>query len=122
MWGRDRIYMDTNSMTAGTEPTEESLRARRRMLAQQAITLAMQARWEEAVEVNREIVQIEPDDAEGHNRLGKALTELGRVGEARDAYESALRADPANLIAQRNLDRLSKISEAEAAELAKKAA
>lgn len=113
--------LDTENITPEVEYSEEERRARRRQLAQFAITLAMQGRWEEAVDVNHRVVELVPDDAEGYNRLGKALTELGRVGAAREAYQDSLRADPANLIAQRNLDRLSLISESEAAEMAKRA-
>jgi tetratricopeptide (TPR) repeat protein len=112
--------MDVDSYT-NTEIVEEGRRAHRRQLIQQAIGLATQSRWQEAADVNRLIIEVAPDDAEAYNRLGKAYTELGEVAEAREAYENALRVDPANLIAQRNSDRLSRITEAEAAELARKA-
>src|SRR5579859_6698119 len=78
----------------------------RRRLTDQAINLAMQARWEQAVEVNRLLVTHFRDDADAYNRLGKALTELGRYAEARDAYQHALDIDKGNTIARRNLDRL----------------
>jgi tetratricopeptide (TPR) repeat protein len=113
--------METEEFAPELDMTEENHRTSRRQLAQQAINLAVQAKWNEAVDINRQIVQMAPDDAEAYNRLGKAYAELGQVGEAREAYESSLRGDAANLIAQRNLERLSLISEAEAAELAKKA-
>jgi tetratricopeptide (TPR) repeat protein len=113
--------MEIDDITATSDYAEETRRVNRRQLMQQAITLAMQSRWQEAADVNRQIVEMAPEDAEAYNRLGKAYTELGRIADAKDAYESALRADPANLIAQRNLDRLSLISEAEAAELTKRA-
>jgi tetratricopeptide (TPR) repeat protein len=112
--------MDVESYTS-EETAEEDRRARRRLLIQNAITLATQSRWQEALEANREIVEIAPEDAEAFNRLGKAHTELGQITEAREAYENSLKADPANLIAQRNLDRLSRITETEAADLAAKA-
>jgi tetratricopeptide (TPR) repeat protein len=112
--------MDVESYTS-EETAEEDRRARRRLLIQNAITLATQSRWQEAVEANQDIVAIAPEDAEAFNRLGKAHTELGQVAEAREAYENSLKADPANLIAQRNLDRLSRITDAEAADLAAKA-
>jgi tetratricopeptide (TPR) repeat protein len=103
-----------------TEMSEETRRARARHLAQQAIALAMQSRWQDAAETNQQIVELTPGDAEAFNRLGKAHTEMGQIVEAREAYENALQADPANLIAQRNLERLSRITDAEAAELARK--
>ncbi|HEX6510424.1 MAG TPA: tetratricopeptide repeat protein [Chloroflexota bacterium] len=113
--------MEVDDLAPATEFSDESRRARRRQLSQQAISLAMQSRWQEAADVNQQLVELVPDDAEAYNRLGKAFAELGRIDEARAAYEQALRADPANLIAQRNLDRLSRINQAEAAELLRKA-
>lgn len=113
--------MGIDDIFSGTETIEEDHRVSKRQLIQQAITLAVQSRWQEAAEVNQKIVAQVSDDAEAYNRLGKAYTELGRVADARVAYASALQADAANLIAQRNLDRLSRISDSEAGELAKKA-
>jgi hypothetical protein len=113
--------MEIDNIAGITEYSDDNRRARRRQLIQQAVAFAMQSRWQEAADANSQIVELVPDDAEAFNRLGKALTEMGRVSEARKAYQSSLRADPANLIAQRNLDRLSRISETEAAELSKKA-
>src|ERR1700694_4893080 len=113
--------MDFEDSPSATETLEDERRVSRRQLAQQAIGLAVQSRWQEAADVNRQIVELAPDDAEAYNRLGKAYTELGKISDAKEAYEKALVADPANLIAQRNLDRLSRISDAEAAELTKKA-
>jgi tetratricopeptide (TPR) repeat protein len=104
-----------------TEPTGVAPRMSKRQFAQQAIALAMQSHWQEAADANLHIVRMAPDDAEAYNRLGKAYTELGKISDARDAYEKALVADPANLIAQRNLDRLSRISDDEAAEITRKA-
>lgn len=113
--------MEIEDVTPTQEVTEESRRGRARQLSQQAITLAVQSRWQEAIETNAEIVELDPGNAEAYNRLGKAYTETGQIAEAREAYENSLRADPANLIAQRNLERLSQISEAEAQALAQKA-
>lgn len=101
---------------AGLEP-----RVSRRQLAQQAVALAMQSRWDEAVDMNQQIVDMGHADAETYNRLGNACTKLGRIDEAREAYARALQADPANLIAQRNLERLNQISETEAEELRRRA-
>ncbi|MYA62592.1 MAG: hypothetical protein F4X94_08485 [Dehalococcoidia bacterium] len=46
--------------------------------AKKAVALAMKNRWEEAVAVNQTIVRDFPEDIGSYNRLGKALSELGR--------------------------------------------
>jgi tetratricopeptide (TPR) repeat protein len=54
-----------------------------------------------------------PGDVDAWNRLGKALLELGRYREARDAYSKSLELDPVSSIAKRNIDRLASIAEQE---------
>jgi hypothetical protein len=90
-------------------PTEDRLR-QKRTKSEQAITLAMKNRWDEAAQVNREILDLFPTEVDAFNRLGKALTELGRYGEARDAYAQAVKLDPLNGIASKNLQRLGKLA------------
>lgn len=92
------------------QQSEDRLR-RRRVLAEQAIALAMKSRWQEAAEANRQILEHFPNDVDALNRLGKALMELGQYREARDAYSRALKLDPVNTIASKNLQRLSKLDE-----------
>ena len=86
----------------------------RRQRAEQAIQLAMQGQWEEAANVNRVIINVFPNDVDAYNRLGKAMTELGRFADAREAYGKALGLDPHNSIAQKNLARLSSLGDAAA--------
>lgn len=88
--------------------SEDRLRHKRQR-AEQAIALALNSRWQEAVELNRQILDRFPKDIDAHNRLGKALMELGRYEEARDAYSTALKLDPVNTIASKNLQRLAKL-------------
>lgn len=94
--------------------TEDRARAKRHH-ADKAIQLALQGRWSEAADLNREIIEYFPGDVDAYNRLGKAQTELGRYGDARDAYMKALEVDPLNTIAQKNLNRLASLGEQEAA-------
>jgi hypothetical protein len=84
---------------------EEGTRLSRK-LSQEAIELAKQGRWEEAVAANRGILSRFADDVAACNRLGRALIELGRFGEAEDAYRKTLEIDPGNSIAMKNLERL----------------
>ena len=86
-------------------PPEEKARFRR-LRSEQAVQLAMQQKWDEAIAVNKAIVDVFPDDVEAYNRLGKAYLETGRLAEAREAYQQALTLDPNNAIARRNLTRL----------------
>ena len=79
--------------------------------AKKAIGLAMQSRWEEAVEANRSILKDFDGDLEAYNRLGKALSELGRNKEAKKAFKRALALSPHNGIAKKNLDRLARLGD-----------
>lgn len=79
----------------------------------EAIALAMQGRWEEAVEVNRSILEVSPDDPDAYNRLGKALVQLGKYADARDSYGRALEIDPNNGIARKNFERLAHLRDGE---------
>src|SRR5215469_7182898 len=72
---------------------------RRRKLTEQAIQLALESQWERAVEVNQELLSLGPRELSTLNRLGKALSELGRFAEAKQAYAEALELDPTNNIA-----------------------
>lgn len=88
-----------------TFSTDEQSRAKRQQL-QRVQQLAANGEWEEAVELNREMLAGAPKDVAALNRLGKALSELRRYGEAYAAYHQAVELDPVNQIAKRNLQRL----------------
>ncbi len=81
----------------------------RRTLVDDANQAALDARWEDAIGLNREILEHLHKDAEAYNRLGRAYLALQRFDEAADAYRESLRVDPANLIARRNLQRLDQL-------------
>jgi tetratricopeptide (TPR) repeat protein len=78
----------------------------------------MENRWEEAVTVNRSIIELFSADVDAYNRLGKALTEMGRYAEARESYRKALEMDPMNRIAEKNLQRLANVDIKESSETA----
>ena len=93
-------------------PDREEDKARlRRRASQEAIVLAMQNRWQEAVAVNQSIIESFPTDIDACNRLGRAYMELGEFARAKEAYGRALELDPDNVIAQKNLHRLSLLPE-----------
>lgn len=84
----------------------------RRILTDNAIKLATQGKWEEAIQTNRDLIDLSSQDVEAYNRLGKALMELGRYRDARDAYAESVKIDPNNSIAKKNLARLEPLAEA----------
>jgi len=78
----------------------------KKQLVSDARAAAVEGKWDEAIERNRQLLERFPQDAEAHNRLGRAYHEFGRYGEAYESYLASLRIDAANLIARRNLQRL----------------
>ena len=91
---------------------QEEDRARlKRHSSRQAITLAMQGRWREAIAANKSLLESFPSDVDTYNRLGRAYMEIGEYATSRESYEKALKLDPYNTIAQKNLDRLVHLKE-----------
>lgn len=78
----------------------------KRTLVEDARRAALDGHWEDAAAINRELIERFPRDAEAHNRLGRVLLEEGRDSDAFDEYSAALKIDPANMIARRNLQRM----------------
>ena len=89
---------------------EEQVRLKRQG-SKQAIALAMQGRWREAVAANKNLIESFPNDVDAYNRLGRAYMELGEYSGAREAYNRATELDPYNTIAKKNLHRLSQLGE-----------
>lgn len=78
----------------------------KKQMAREALDASIESRWEDALRLNDEFLARFPRNADALNRKGRAYIELGKYTEARDAYSEALKADPANMIARRNLQRL----------------
>ena len=91
---------------------DERLIRLKQQRSKEAVDLAMQARWQEAVDVNKQIIESFPQDVDTYNRMGRAFLELGQYAEARQSYGQAAELDPYNAIAARNLRRLNDIKDA----------
>ncbi len=85
--------------------TSEHLKPRSQY-AEDAVQLAIGGKWDEAVKLNRFIIDSFGADEETQNRLGKALSELGKLKEAKASYEAALKINPMNSIAKKNAARI----------------
>ena len=77
-----------------------------RKLVQQAVKLAMEGLWDKAGSVNRQLIDLGFGDVETWNRLGKAMLESDDRDSAREAFQNALSLSPSNVIARKNLERL----------------
>jgi tetratricopeptide (TPR) repeat protein len=97
-----RFILSTRRITLSKQ--DEKMRIRRR-LQEKAIELAALNRWQEAAELNQQLLRV-GEDVETYNRLGKALFELGKYAESHRAYQNALRLNAANPIARKNVARL----------------
>lgn len=81
-------------------------------LKRQAINAALSYNWEEAVFLNKQIIKEYPEDTDCLNRLARAFFELGKYPQAKKVYQSVLKIDPYNSIAQKNLKRVSSFKKA----------
>lgn len=95
------------------DTAQQSPQRTKRQLLEEAREVALTGDWEKALDINVNFLERFPRDSEALNRKGRALLELGRLQEAWDAYSEALNADPANMIARRNLQRLEMLANTE---------
>jgi len=97
---------------------EEEQSRLRRQNTREAINLALQGQWREAIDVNDGIIKLFPNDVEALNRLGRAHMELAEYAEAEAAYRRTLEIDSYNAIAQKNVQRLSVLKKSRTAKQA----
>jgi len=90
---------------------EEEQAGQRWRRSRQAVALAMEGRWQEAMAANQSLLESFPNDVNAYNRLGRAYMEMGEYSHAAQAYSRAAELDPYNLIAKKNLERLSCLGE-----------
>jgi hypothetical protein len=75
-------------------------------LTNQAIQTALEGNWQEAIIINKSLIHENPEDVDALNRLALAYTIVGKLKEAKSAYQKVLTLDPLHPIALRNLKRL----------------
>lgn len=72
-------------------------------IAQKAVSLALSGNWEEAVKLNKQILEDNPKDIDAINRIARAYSELGKIDEAKKYAEKTLKIDPFNRIALKSI-------------------
>lgn len=73
------------------------------VLEKKAIDAALTGNWNLAVEINKEILEIDPESLDAKLRLGKAYLQLEEFNKAKKLYKEVLEKDPVNQTALRNL-------------------
>ena len=97
-------------MSFSSESEQTDLAQQRLVAIEQAVDFASKNKWSEAIAVNSEIIKSFGEETESLNRLGRAYMENGQFPSAIKAYKKALKIEPLNRIALRNLDRLAAAS------------
>ena len=72
-------------------------------LIQLAIDAALDSRWEEALKLNKQIIKVDPQNVDALNRQARVHMEMGKFNLAKKYYSEALKIDPYNPIAIKNL-------------------
>ncbi len=75
----------------------------------QAIQTALKGDWDTAILLNKKILKENPNDIETLNRLGLACMVVGKIKDAKTAYQKALSIDNQNPIALKNVKRLTNL-------------
>jgi|SRR3989344_1135548 len=77
-------------------------------LAKLAIEAAVSLNWQTAAKINQKIISSTKDDAQALNRLAHAQVCLGELTKAKKTYQKVLAIDPYNIIARKNLEKITK--------------
>ncbi|MCH7641011.1 tetratricopeptide repeat protein [Patescibacteria group bacterium] len=74
-------------------------------LAQKAVSSALSGHWEEALEINKQILKESPKDVDALNRLARTYAELGNLTKARTTAKKVVKLDQFNSIAVKSLEK-----------------
>lgn len=90
--------MDDSSVPVNSTPVLTPLQ-----LHQKAIKASLEARWEDALSLNNQILETDATNVDALNRIARAYFETGDYPQAEKNYKAALDIDQYNPIAQKNL-------------------
>ena len=80
-------------------------------LKDNAIKLALDNNWEEAILINKEILAESPRDIDTLNRLAYAYMQSSKFTDAKEMYTQVIELDSTNPIATKNLKKLTALSQ-----------
>lgn len=76
-----------------------------------AVQAALKQEWTQAVDLNIQALDANPQDSDALNRLGFAYLQLGQIAKAKSTYELALKYNQYNAIAKKSLARIELINQ-----------
>jgi tetratricopeptide (TPR) repeat protein len=79
------------------------MQANVQVLSKKAIDAALKNNWNEAINLNLEILKKQPRDKKAKIRLGRAYMQLKSFAKAKKIFQEVLETDPINTIALKNL-------------------
>ena len=74
------------------------------ILSKKAIDAALKANWSEAIDLNSQILDQNPNNLEAKIRLGRALIQTRKFEKAKKIFREVLKVDPINSVALKNFD------------------
>jgi tetratricopeptide (TPR) repeat protein len=77
-----------------------------KVTSNQAIAATLAGDWENAIKLNKFLLEEKPNDVEALNRMGLAYSVLGNSKNAKESFEKVLEIDPLNSIALKNIKKL----------------
>lgn len=75
-------------------------------LQREAIDAALAGQWKTAISINGQIIELNAESLDAHLRLGFAYLQMGNLKKSKSVYLRALKLQPANQIAQNNLEKI----------------
>jgi len=76
------------------------------ILEQQAVDSAINLHWQQAINLNKDIIKQEVNNLAAHLRLGFAYLQTGNIQLSKRHYNKALKIQPKNIVALDNLERI----------------
>lgn len=74
------------------------------LLEKKAVELALKADWKSSIEVNLQILEVNPDNIPAKLRLGRSYINTEDFAKAKKVFKDVLTQDPINQIAIKNLE------------------
>jgi tetratricopeptide (TPR) repeat protein len=75
-------------------------------LQQRAVNAAKSQNWEQAAQINQELLELKPLDPRTLNRLGAAYLQLNKPRKAQQTFKQVLVTDRSNKLALKHLERI----------------